>query len=48
VVEKGARSRNVVLPEGKWKADDGKVYTGGKIIEVAAPLKRLPYFQKVR
>jgi hypothetical protein len=47
VVEKGARTRKVVLPEGNWKADDGKVYTGGKSIEVSAPLKRLPYFQKV-
>jgi alpha-glucosidase (family GH31 glycosyl hydrolase) len=48
VVEKGARSRSVILPEGKWKADDGKMYSGGKSIEVSAPLNRLPYFQKVK
>jgi len=48
VVEKGARFRRVFLPEGKWKADDGKNYKGGKSIEVAVPLERLPYFKKIR
>lgn len=47
VVEKGARSRKVVLPKGKWKADDGKTYRGGKTIEISVPLDRLPYFKKV-
>jgi alpha-glucosidase (family GH31 glycosyl hydrolase) len=44
VIEKGARSRSVVLPEGEWKADDGKIHKGGQTIVVEAPLKRLPYF----
>jgi len=48
IVEKGARSRKVVLPKGKWKADDGKVYEGDKIIEIKVPLDRLPYFKNIR
>ena len=43
VVKKGARSRTVLLPAGDWKADDGKVYKGGKEIMVSVPLARLPY-----
>ena len=44
VIEKGARSRSVVRPEGDWKADDGRIYKGGQTIVVEAPLNRLPYF----
>ncbi len=47
VIEKGARSRNVVLPKGNWKAEDGKTYKGGKSIEIFVPLERLPYFKKI-
>ena len=46
VLKKGATSRKVVLPPGKWKADDGQVYDGPATIEVAAPLSRVPYFEK--
>lgn len=46
VLKKGATSRKVVLPPGKWSADDGQVYDGPATIEVAAPLSRLPYFVK--
>jgi len=46
VVKKGARSRTVVLPAGDWKSDEGKLIKGGKTIEIAVPLKRLPYFTK--
>jgi alpha-glucosidase (family GH31 glycosyl hydrolase) len=46
-VEKGARSRTVVLPKGNWKAEDGKTYKGGKTIEITVPLERLPYFRKM-
>jgi alpha-glucosidase len=45
VIEKGAKSRKVVLPPGKWKADDGRIYDGAATIEVATPLERLPYFE---
>ena len=44
VVEKGAKSRKVVLPPGKWKADDGQLHIGPATIEVLTPLSRLPYF----
>jgi len=44
VVVKGARSRKVVLPEGKWKSDEGFIVKGGKIIDINVPLERLPYF----
>lgn len=48
VVEKGARSRSVVLPKGKWMADDGKTLKGGKTIQIDVPLERLPYFTKIK
>ena len=46
VVEKGARSRTVVFPEGNWKGDDGNVISGGSTVEIEVPLERLPYFKK--
>ena len=45
VVEKGSASRRVVLPPGRWRADDGQTYVGPATVEVAAPLARLPYFE---
>jgi alpha-glucosidase (family GH31 glycosyl hydrolase) len=48
VVEKGARTRKVTLPRGKWKADDGEVFSGGQTIEIPTPISRLPYFQLIR
>ena len=47
VMEKGAKSRKVVLPPGKWKADDGQVYDGPAEVEISAPLERLPFFAKI-
>jgi len=38
--------RNVTLPKGKWLADDGKSYRGGKTYKIDVPLDRLPYFIK--
>lgn len=48
VVNTGSNGRNVLLPKGTWKADDGKVYQGGKSIFIDTPLDRLPYFEKVK
>ncbi len=49
VVEKGATTRKVVFPEGKWKdTTDGVVYEGGRVIEVPAPIDKLPYFERIR
>ncbi len=48
VVEKGVRSRKVVLPKGNWIAEDGKKFKGGAFIDVLVPLERLPYFQRIK
>ena len=45
--EKGAKSRNVLIPPGKWRADDGMVVEGPCKITVDTPLDRLPYFTRV-
>ena len=47
VLEKGATARRVVLPPGAWRADDGRLYDGPAEIETAAPLPRLPHFERV-
>ncbi len=47
VLVKGARTRDVILPKGRWLADDGVEYEGGQTITVDAPLERLPYFTKM-
>jgi alpha-glucosidase (family GH31 glycosyl hydrolase) len=46
VMEKGAVSRKVVLPPGKWLADDGQAYDGPGVVDVAAPIGRLPHFER--
>jgi len=45
VVVSNATERTVVLPIGNWKADDGKMYKGGKSIVIKTALDRLPYFE---
>jgi alpha-glucosidase (family GH31 glycosyl hydrolase) len=40
-------TRNVILPKGKWRADDSTIYDGGKTISINVPLDRLPYFTKI-
>ncbi len=47
VLQKGARSRNVVIPQGKWRSDRGEVTRGPKTITVDGPLERLPWFRRV-
>ena len=41
-------TRTVILPKGRWKSDMGKIYRGGKTIEIDVPLERLPYFEKIK
>jgi alpha-glucosidase (family GH31 glycosyl hydrolase) len=48
ITEKGQTSRKVLLPKGKWKADDGKIYKGGAEIIIQVPLDRLPYFELIK
>ncbi|HEX4879748.1 MAG TPA: TIM-barrel domain-containing protein [Limnobacter sp.] len=45
VVEQGATSRNVYLPQGCWKhVDTGMRFDGPKEVTVPAPIDSLPYF----
>lgn len=48
LIDEGARTRSVVLPAGRWKAEDGELYRGGKTIRIDVPLERLPYFRRVK
>jgi alpha-glucosidase (family GH31 glycosyl hydrolase) len=48
MLEKDKSQRIVVLPEGKWKADDGTTFKGGKSYTIDVPLDRLPYFVSVK
>lgn len=48
VVEKGARTRKVHFPTGKWLGDDGSVVEGPCVQEVDAPLSRLPWYRRVK
>lgn len=45
VVQKGARSRKVIFPEGIWRGDDGSEVHGPVTIEIDVPLERLPYYR---
>ena len=47
VVEKGARTREVYLPKGRWYDwADGTVYEGGHYVTVPAPLDKTPVLVK--
>jgi len=45
-VEKGAETREVLLPAGRWLADDGEIFTGPCRATVKTPLSRLPHFTR--
>ncbi|MCX6260709.1 MAG: glycoside hydrolase family 31 protein [Bacteroidia bacterium] len=47
VVQNGQRSREVFLPEGKWRGDDGSVVDGPAKIKIEVPLERLPWYRKL-
>ena len=46
-IEKGKSEREVRLPVGKWKTEDGKVLDGGKTVTLPAPFDRVPVLRKV-
>ena len=48
VLRKGMAARDVVLPPGTWRADDGSVVSGPCKITVRTPLSRLPHFVRVK
>lgn len=47
MVTKGTK-RTVLLPKGKWKDDQGKVFKGPKTLEIEVPLDRLPYYECIK
>lgn len=47
VLEKGATTKEIRFPEGKWEGDDGSVVTGPCVITVDAPLSRLPWYTRI-
>ena len=47
VVEKGAKARKVVIPPGRWRADDGAEIVGPAEINVAVTLSSLPHYVRV-
>ena len=48
VMQPGARSRSVYLPEGRWQdVDTGAVYDGGQTVTVDAPIERMPVFERI-
>ena len=47
-IRKGATSREVAIPPGEWRSDDGSVITGPCRIKVDTPLSRLPHFTRIQ
>jgi alpha-glucosidase (family GH31 glycosyl hydrolase) len=45
IVEKGARKRKVIFPEGTWLGDDGSTVRGPITLGINVPLERLPYYK---
>lgn len=48
VITKGATTKDVVFPEGKWEDQNGNIYEGPAKITVKAPIEVLPYFKRVK
>lgn len=47
VLERGARAREVLLPEGAWHDfETGERYEGGRAVRCEAPLERLPLYAR--
>ena len=40
--------REVRLPKGTWRDEQGKKYKGGKTYRIKVPLDRLPYFELIK
>ena len=47
VVEKGAITKRVFLPEGQWESFDGKHYTGGAPVDIPVTIETIPYFSRI-
>jgi alpha-glucosidase len=45
---KDKTSREVMIPKGKWKADDGKILKGPAKVVIDVPIDRLPFFERIK
>ncbi len=45
VLQKDARTREIVFPPGTWIGDDGSTVKGPKTVAVDTPLNRLPWYR---
>lgn len=41
------QNRQVMIPKGKWRSDDGKIVRGPMKMTIQVSLDRLPYFEKL-
>jgi alpha-glucosidase (family GH31 glycosyl hydrolase) len=48
VITKGATSRQIIFPTGKWRGDDGSLVEGPTVCRVEASLARLPWYHRVK
>lgn len=48
VVSKGVKSRQVLIPKGKWKSIDGEVFKGPKSVEIDVTIYNLPIFVRIK
>lgn len=44
----GTYKRKVTLPKGTWIDDLGKQHRGPKVLKIAVPLERLPYYKRIK
>ena len=44
---KSGTARSVVLPEGRWRDELGKIHKGGRTINIEVSTARLPYFENI-
>ncbi|VAW23213.1 hypothetical protein MNBD_BACTEROID01-1875 [hydrothermal vent metagenome] len=47
MLEKGEKSRKVLIPEGKWENAEGEIIKGPKTIEITVAIDELPVFERV-
>lgn len=48
VLEKGARKREVIFPQGQWQDEDGSIAEGPGSFTIDAPIYKLPWFRKLK
>ncbi len=47
ILVKGAATRKIVLPKGKWEDQNGKIWKGNRTIEYPAKLETIPHFTRL-